>query len=358
MRKIYLIRHSQPNFPDEKKMCIGKTDLPLSALGRMQSVLLAEGLKEKKISKVFCSPLRRSRETASYLCAEIVEKSGLAEFDCGEWDGYSFDEIKKCWPEIYELRGIDLSYPIPGAEPLEEGMKRFEKAMLESLVESDGDIAIVGHATANKTFLCPLYGIEPKFHRQIPMDYASVTTLCWDGKFSVEKQNEVFVPDLSEELCKRLLMAVKTPEHVQKHCVAVKDQAIKICQALKDANVELNEELLAASALLHDIARTEKRHDTAGAEWMKNLGYENIAQVIAGHHDGNINIEEIDEKAVLIMADRTVRETEVVSVEDRFLNSREKCKTEEALRMHEQRYVQTIALKEKINTICGKEIIL
>ena len=57
MRKIYLIRHSQPDFPDGKKMCIGKTDLPLSALGRMQSVLLAEGLKEKKISKVFCSPL-------------------------------------------------------------------------------------------------------------------------------------------------------------------------------------------------------------------------------------------------------------------------------------------------------------
>ena len=131
-------------------------------------------------------------------------------------------------------------------------------------MESDGDIAIVGHATANKTFLCPLYGIEPKFHRQIPMDYASVTTLCWDGTFSVEKQNEVFVPDFREELCKRLLMAANTPEHVQKHCMAVKDQAIKICQALKRANVELNEQMLAAtSARLSDVSKklANKEHE-------------------------------------------------------------------------------------------------
>ena len=50
MRKIYLIRHSQPDFPNGRKMCIGKTDISLGEVGRMQSILLAEGMKEKNIS--------------------------------------------------------------------------------------------------------------------------------------------------------------------------------------------------------------------------------------------------------------------------------------------------------------------
>ena len=28
MRTIYLIRHGKPEFPDERKYCIGRTDLP------------------------------------------------------------------------------------------------------------------------------------------------------------------------------------------------------------------------------------------------------------------------------------------------------------------------------------------
>ena len=78
MRKIYLIRHSQPDFSEEKKMCIGKTDLSLSTVGRMQSVLLAEGLKEFEISAVYCSNLKRSVETASHLtknqCSTSITK--------------------------------------------------------------------------------------------------------------------------------------------------------------------------------------------------------------------------------------------------------------------------------------------
>ena len=358
MRKIYLIRHSQPDFPDDKKMCIGKTDLPLSTVGKMQSVLLAEGLKKYHISAVYCSDLKRSAETATYLTENPIQKPGFQEFDCGEWDGFSFDEIKLRWPEVYEFRGQDLSYPIPGAEPVEMGMKRFEKALLDVLAESEGNIAIVGHATANKTFLCGVKGIDPKLHRTIPMDYASVTTIEYDGMFAIENENEIFVPELTEGLCKRLLDAAGTPEHVQEHCIAVKDQALKICNALKEAGNELNENLIATSAMLHDIARTEKNHAKCGGAWVHKLGYEEHGNVIEKHHEVAFNIEEIDEAAVLAMADRCVKENEVVPIESRFAESKKKCKTEEALKMHELRYRHTILLKDRINEICGKEIIL
>jgi len=156
MRKLYLIRHSQPDFPDEKKMCIGKTDISLGAVGRIQSVLLAEGLKEEKITEVYCSDLKRSIETASYLKKNPIQCAGFREFDCGEWDGLTFEIIKELWPEVYQKRGEDLTYPIPGAESVEDGKNRFEQAMKTVLLESTGNIAVVGHATVNRAFLCGL----------------------------------------------------------------------------------------------------------------------------------------------------------------------------------------------------------
>ena len=45
MRTIYLIRHGKPEFPDERKYCIGRTDLPLSEEGRTQIHLRDAELK-------------------------------------------------------------------------------------------------------------------------------------------------------------------------------------------------------------------------------------------------------------------------------------------------------------------------
>ena len=356
MRKLYLIRHSQPDFPDEKKMCIGKTDIPLGKVGRMQSVLLAEGFKEKNITEVYCSNLKRSIETAAYIKENPKQCAGLQEFDCGEWDGLPFEVIKERWPEVYQKRGEDLTYPIPGAESVEEGKSRFEQVINTLLSESTGDIAVVGHATANKIFLCGLLGIEPKFYRTIQMDYASVTTLCVEKAITIEKQNECFTPNLTETLCKKLLQAAGTPENVQAHCQAVKEQAAKICRALKEAGVLLDEELLLTSALLHDIARTEKKHAERGGEWLTKAGYSLHGAMIASHHE-IINVDIIDERAVLTIADCSVQETEIVSIEKRFSDSRRKCMTEEAIKMHQKRYTNALCLKNRINTICGKEII-
>lgn len=362
MKRIYLIRHSQPDFPEDKKMCIGSTDLPIGIVGRMQSILLAEGFKDKKISDVYCSDLKRSVETASFLTHIPKQLPEFRELDCGEWDGLTFEEIRKRWPETYRLRGEDLSYQIPDSEPLEEGKKRFEEGLKKVLSESSGDIVIVGHATSLKVFLCGVLGMDPNLHRTIPMDYASVTTICYQegfkDAFKIEKQNERLVPELTEELCRKLLDAANTPEHVQKHCFAVCRQAKKICEAFKAAGIVLDEGMIYGAAMLHDIARTEKEHAKTGGEWIRRAGYPVHGELVASHHELHLKPEKIDEKAVLIMADCTVKETEAVSLEQRFARSREKCKTEEERKIHEERYQNALFLRNQINDICGKEILL
>ena len=42
MRRIFLVRHGHPDFPLGAHVCLGRTDTPLGALGRMQACLLGE----------------------------------------------------------------------------------------------------------------------------------------------------------------------------------------------------------------------------------------------------------------------------------------------------------------------------
>lgn len=358
MRKIYFIRHSQPEFPEGKKMCIGTTDLFLGHIGKMQSVLLAEGLKDKEISKVYCSNLKRSVETALFLTDIPEQMAEFREFDCGEWEGLTFEEIKERWPEVYRMRGEDLSYPIPGAEDLKEAGERFEQGLKRALAESTGNIAVVGHATSLKVFLCGLLGIDVKMYRTIPLDYAAVTTLCYEKELFIESQNQRFLPELTEVICRKLLDAAETPEHVQNHCFAVCEQAKRICDELSQVGIVLNRERICLGALLHDIARTEKKHAPIGGEWVTKAGYPEYGALIASHHEVESLTGELNERAVLAMADCSVQETEIVSIEQRFEKSREKCKTEDALNMHEMRYKAAKDLRERVNIICGKEIFL
>ena len=74
MRTIYLIRHGKPEFPDERKYCIGRTDLPLSEEGRTQIQALGETFAGRRIEKIYTSPLKRCRESAAIL-QEVIDRS-------------------------------------------------------------------------------------------------------------------------------------------------------------------------------------------------------------------------------------------------------------------------------------------
>ena len=112
MKSCYLIRHGKPDFPGGERMCLGRTDLPLSAVGRMEAALLAEYFPRRD-AVLFSSPLRRAAETAAQFARPVSVLPGLAEMDAGEWDGLSFTEIRSRWPELYARRAHER-VPPPG----------------------------------------------------------------------------------------------------------------------------------------------------------------------------------------------------------------------------------------------------
>ncbi len=87
----------------------------------------------------------------------------------------------------------------------------------------------------------------------------------------------------------------------------------------------VDRDLVAASALLHDIAKTrsietgDRRHDLAGADMMRDLGFESIAAVVESHVIlDNFRPEgPLEEREIVFYADKRVMHDAIVSVEDR-----------------------------------------
>ena len=346
MRRIYLIRHALPDLPPGKKRCIGCTDVPLGTLGRLQSVVLGEYMKTKPVSAVFCSGLSRAMETARAISQDPIIVPDLREMDAGEWDGLLFDEIRQKWPEIYEKRGADPNYPIPGAELPEHGQARFTRAVETILQKTAGDLAIVAHCTVIQSFLSFVLGTDVKKCRDYRLDYTGICTIGYDhGEYSVLDMNEIPAVPLTDALCEALLTAAGAP---LEHCRNVAERADRITRALIAAGISLDREQIRFGAMLHDIARKEQNHTDAGAQWMDALGYPEIADIVRTHHDPDT--DEICEKTVVFLADK-------LPVEERFSRSFSKCTTEAARAAHARRQEAALTLKEKINSLCGKELI-
>ncbi|NCB52028.1 MAG: HD domain-containing protein [Clostridia bacterium] len=357
MRKIYLIRHGKPDIPEGVRMCLGSTDLPLGSLGRLQAALIGAALESYGLDAVYCSRLLRSRQTAELIGGPISILPGLEEMYAGEWDGLTFDEIKKRWPELYDLRGRDLSVSPPGAETRESGQSRFMAAVLRALSESAGDIAVVAHASVMQTLLCTAIGLPLDGARSIELPYGSVSLLSYEaGVFSVLELGSLPHPFPDAALCTRLLDAADLPPDIPAHCAEVAAGAANISRALVHAGLALDEDIIFAAAMLHDIARTEKNHSAKGADMLLALGYPRIADVIRQHHDLG-DVSRIDEAAVVFIADKLVRGTKRVTIRERFEKSLEKCMTAEAEKAHDKRYEAAVSVAGKINSICGKEIV-
>lgn len=136
-----------------------------------------------------------------------------------------------------------------------------------------------------------------------------------------------------------------TPQGVRQHSMAVARLAAELTADLIAAGKKLDQDLIHAGALLHDLCRTSKRHELVAARSLQELGYPKLAEIIEVHHDGSWQ-DDLDEAGVLYLADKIVLGTQRVTIEERFAASYAKCKTEEARKRHSERYQQALNVYE------------
>ena len=146
---------------------------------------------------------------------------------------------------------------------------------------------------------------------------------------------------LDEETCISLLRAAGCGDNIIRHSRAVAKKAAELA-----AGLPLNSELIGSAALLHDIARKEKNHAYEGYLYLRELGFEDAAEIVRQHE--LLDEEGISEAAVVYLADKYTFEDRYVSLDERFESSSLKCTTPEAVEAHRRKYNQAKAVEKLI----------
>ena len=181
-RKVFLIRHTEPLLPDNKKKFIGQTDVLLSHDGIEHAYRLGETLRQENVKSIYTSPLRRAFQTAKIigdlhgLTPIIIPE--LTEIYLGNWEDRSFEEIQKDFPEEFEERGKNLvGYRVPGGESFEDLYRRGRKMLQGILSSSEGNLIMVGHKGMNRELLCAILKIPLQQLMSIPQNYGCINIL-------------------------------------------------------------------------------------------------------------------------------------------------------------------------------------
>jgi len=190
-----LTRHGRIQLEDDQRRYIGQLDLPLSGEGVRQAEALAKRLSQTGITAVFASDLVRSRQTAEMIAAHggiaVSLRSDLREISLGEWEGCTFADIIRRFPDEFRARGADIAYyRVPGGESFADCILRVVAAFHDLLGKSTGDIAIVGHAGVNRLLLCHVLGLPLGNLFRIGQDYGCINIIqCSDAGFQLQLAN-------------------------------------------------------------------------------------------------------------------------------------------------------------------------
>ena len=129
---------------------------------------------------------------------------------------------------------------------------------------------------------------------------------------------------LSDELCMSLLKLAETPKHIIAHCLAVGKMAGHMAACLAEHGYFINIPLCRSAGNLHDIKRLERMHAEAGGEFLKSLGYDAVSEIVSHHMVSDGLPLDFNEQTVVFLADKLVREAELVTPRVRYAPAYEK----------------------------------
>lgn len=148
--RVLAIRHGETAWNVDGRIQ-GQLDVPLNDTGRWQVHRLALAVADEGISAIYSSDLLRALETAQAVARgcdrPITTDAGLRERGFGVFEGLSYDEINRRWPEEAERwRKRDPAFGAEGGETLRRFFERSVDTVTRLAALHPGEtIAIVSH---------------------------------------------------------------------------------------------------------------------------------------------------------------------------------------------------------------------
>lgn len=165
--RVYLVRHGEAaNVTDGVFRYNGHIDVDVSPRGARQIEHVAQHLRDTDISAVYCSDLQRARRGAEtiarYHSLSTQAFSEFREIKMGIWEGLTFDQIQRQYPQEVERKFDDfVHYRVPGGENLIDVQDRVIPKLQELVELNKGrEIVLVGHGGMNMVLLCDAMNLD------------------------------------------------------------------------------------------------------------------------------------------------------------------------------------------------------
>jgi probable phosphoglycerate mutase len=175
--RLVLARHGETAW-SRSGQHTGRTDIPLTDLGREQARDLGTALAGRSFSKVLSSPLIRASETARLagFGDGLVIDPDLREWDYGVYEGRRRVDIARDEP------GWTVwSRPIPGGESLAELGERADR-VIARLLPLHGDILVFSHGHFLRVLAARWIEAPPVTASRLELWTATLSELGWEAE--------------------------------------------------------------------------------------------------------------------------------------------------------------------------------
>ncbi|MEV5748698.1 bifunctional RNase H/acid phosphatase [Actinoallomurus sp. NPDC052308] len=191
-----LLRHGETPYSGERRFA-GTGDIPLTDTGLVQARAAGKALAGRGIEAIVTSPLKRTRQTAQEVAqaldVPVRVEDDLRETDFGDWEGYTFAEVRERWPAEMDAWLADPSVAPPYGESFAATQKRVQTARDKLLVRfRKQKILVVSHVTPIKTLVRLALDAPPSALYRMHLDVGSLSVVDWyaDGPAVVRSLND------------------------------------------------------------------------------------------------------------------------------------------------------------------------
>ena len=168
--RLLLVRHGATTLSAEDRFA-GSTDVELSDHGRDQAARLGARLADDHLTAVYCSPMRRTLETAALISQPHglvpVTRPGLREIDHGHWEGLTRQEVERQHGDEYARWEADPFTVAPaGGECGIDVMARALPVLRAIVEEHPGEnVLVVSHKATIRLVISSLLGFDARGYR-------------------------------------------------------------------------------------------------------------------------------------------------------------------------------------------------
>jgi probable phosphoglycerate mutase len=180
--RLILVRHGQTSSNVATLLDTAHPGADLTDLGREQAAALPDALDGTPIDAIYASTLVRTQQTAEPLAAahglEVRVRAGLREISAGALEMLGDpDSLDSYLTTALAWGAGDLTPTIPGGEPGDAALERFDEVVAEVAASGAGTVVVVSHGIMIRTWATARSDITPDFAAGSRLANADVVVL-------------------------------------------------------------------------------------------------------------------------------------------------------------------------------------